>query len=220
MIDRPRRQMDNRRMDFLKYWKENFKAANGWLSFLNFIISSVAWLIFALCKMADLSSPSEKIFTSISWIAGVLFFGLGFLFLPFRRHEADKKIHKAEITRLTAQCTEAKSQIEAKVKTRQIKDSLGEFIQVFEKRINTIGKADVRAYETILEIINGRPTDRASLDLINHVYQFIKDSVGTAEAELFNSDTELSKDDSLERQIALPAQHVPKFLPCQQLAAL
>jgi hypothetical protein len=104
--------MDNRQMDFLKYWKENFKAANGWLSFVNFIISGVAWLIFALCKMADLRSPSENIFASISWIAGVLFFGLGFLFLPFRRHEADKKIHQAEITRHESNFAEAKRQIE------------------------------------------------------------------------------------------------------------
>ncbi|HUA67056.1 MAG TPA: hypothetical protein VMA13_00795 [Candidatus Saccharimonadales bacterium] len=99
-------------MGFLKYWKENFKTAEGWYSFVSFIISGVALLISFLCHTSDLQTPNEKIFTALSFIASILFLIMGIMWLPFSRHQADKKLHNAELSEAKEQIAVLQKKIE------------------------------------------------------------------------------------------------------------
>lgn len=193
-------------MNFLRYWKENFRIADGWYKFIGFILSGISWLIFFVCKVAELRTPNADIVASLSWIAGLLFLAIGLLWVPFRRHEKEKLRHEEEIKSLKAEQTELKKLLderndlkEAVLTKRKTKDELSRLLGQIEKRIIKISGMGNNDYSKILGTNN---CDVESWSLIENIKNFILVNVGNAEADLFSSTIgELPDNRSYARQI-------------------
>ena len=161
------------------------------------VATAILFIVWGGYKILDFRTPNETDFSNWCLLGAGFFFSVWcFIWLPFRRHETTLKNHAEEIKRLSKV-----------VDTRKVKDSLGEFIRVLESRTSAIGATTIQAYSMTFENIGGHIIDNTSLDLIIHIYNFIKENVGTVEAELFNSVTELSATDNLENKIALTGRN-------------
>jgi hypothetical protein len=194
-----------------EYWLENIKLVKDWHENGLLICAVSLGIVSFACWLSHLDNPWSASIRTLSKTAAIMLAAVWCLvWLPFRRHETTKDKCQKEVMRLNAECSQIKRQLEANVKSRQIKDKLGEFIRALEDRTNKIGAMSLHNYEGTLIEFEGSPFDKNSQDLIVTTYQFIKTNIGLVEAELFNSVTELSTNDNLDRQIDLATPVVEK----------
>ena len=158
-----------------------------------------------LCKLVNFESPikgfiaNSKLADGCEMAAIIVFWGWCFLWLPFRRHEAQQNAHKAEKQDFTSRIQQAEVRlktvaenknkpVEAASQKQKIKDSLGAYLVQLEDRILAIKKMTLFEYDKSLK----NEEDIESIDLLNEIYFFLDLNLGKAESASFKSRTGIS----------------------------
>ncbi len=195
---------------FWFYWCENFKTAKGVFDASALIATAILTASCVLYKLGNFKSPIKGFIADSKFADGceiaaiIVFSGWCFLWLPFRRHEAQQKAHKVERQNLTSQVQQAEARlimvaerkkkpveavpVEAVSQNQKIKDSLGAYLVQLENRILAIKKMASSEYNKSLK----NEEDKESIDLLNEIYFFLDLNLGKAESARFKSRTGIS----------------------------
>ena len=190
---------------FWRYWCGNFKTVKGGFDLTALIVTVMLAAGCVTCKLVNFQSPikgyiaSYKLADGCGIAAIIVFLEWCFLWLPFRRHEAQQKAHKAEIQNLTSQIKQAEALFntvaehkdkpaEAASPKQKIKASLEAYLVQLEDRVLAIKKMTLLEYNKSLK----NEEDKESIDLLNEIYFFLDLNLGKAESAWFKSRTGVS----------------------------
>ena len=110
--------MNNQQMDFLKYWKENFKSSKDGFDYTMLFAGVTLAVIAAICKFGSFANPIENFIADAKlekWgeIGAGLFFSVWcLLWLPFQRHRLTSAKHNARTKILDNEIIKLKKEIE------------------------------------------------------------------------------------------------------------
>jgi hypothetical protein len=158
-----------------------------------------------LCKLVNIHGPIKGFIAGYNLAGGcelaaiLVFLGWCFLWLPFRRQEAQQEAHQAEKQILISQLQQSEALFntvaehkdkpaEAASPKQKIKGSLGAYLVQLEDRILTIKKMTLFEYNKSLK----NEEDKESIDLLNEIFFFLDLNLGKAESAWFKSRTGVS----------------------------
>jgi hypothetical protein len=190
---------------FWRYWCGNFESARKGFDLTALVITVLLAAICVLFKVVNFESPFKSFISNSQFasgceiVASIVFLGWCFLWLPFRAHEAQQKIHKTEKQNLISQVQQAEALFntvvepkdkpaEAASPKQKIKASLEDYLAQLDERILAIKKMTLLEYNKSLK----NEEDVKSIDLLNEIYFFLDLNLGKDESAGFKSRTDVT----------------------------
>jgi hypothetical protein len=185
---------------FWRYWCGNFVTAKGGFDMSVLIVTVMLAAGCVLCKLVNFQSPIKGFITNAQFADGceiaaiIVLLGWCFLWLPFRRHEAQQIVQETEKQNLISQVQQAEALFntvaepkdkpaEAISQKRKNRNSLEAYLVQLEDRILAIKKMTLLEYNKSLK----NEEDKESIDLLNEIYFFLDLNLGKAESANFKS---------------------------------
>jgi hypothetical protein len=155
-----------------------------------------------LCKLLNFEIHIKGFIVNPRFVGGCeiaaifVFLGWCFLWLPFRSHEEQQKVHKTEKQNLISQVQQAEAVFnsvaehkdkpsEAASQKHKTRSALEAYLVQLEERILAIKKMTLLEYNKSLK----NEEDIVSIDLLNEIYFFLDLNMGKAESVFFKSRT-------------------------------
>jgi hypothetical protein len=185
---------------FWRYWSGNFESARKGFDLTALVITVLLAAVCVLFKVVNFPSPFKGFISNSQFAGGceivavIVFLGWCFLWLPFRTHEAQQKIHKTEKENLISQVQQAEALFntvtgaedkpaELASPKQKTKASMEAYLVQVEERVVAIKKMTLLEYNKSLK----NDEDAESIDLLNEIYFFLDLNLGKDKSASFKS---------------------------------